>query len=86
MKISQTKIAVSNTWSDALIEQTRKSLDKPFFAPDSFLHMKNFNGNYGKIHKDNLVIKKWLIQDKKTDDEYLYSTIDELLKAGWVID
>ena len=73
-------------WSNALIEQTCEALDEPFFAPDGFLHMKNFNGNYGKIHKDNLLIKKWLIQDMKTGDDYLYTTIDELVKAGWAID
>ena len=73
-------------WSSALIVQTREALDEPFFAPDGFLHMKNFNDSFGKINKDDLVKKRWLIQDKKTNDEYLYTTIDELVAAGWAID
>jgi len=55
---------------------------------------KRFSGNIqqftsriqGKINKDDLVKKRWLIQDKKTNDEYLYTTIDELVAAGWAID
>lgn len=77
---------MSNTWSDRLIEETRNALNECFFAPDGFLHMKNINGSYGRIHRDNLIIKKWLIQDKKTDGEYFYDTIDELIAADWAID
>lgn len=74
------------SWSNTLIDQTRKALDEPFFSADGFLHMKNMKGRYGKIHKDHLLQKTWLIKDKHTDDEYLYSTVDELVIAGWAID
>jgi hypothetical protein len=77
---------MSDSWSDKLIEETRGALHDCFFAPDRFLHMKNINRNFGKIHRDDLIAEKWLIQDKTTDVEYLYTTIDELIAAGWAID
>jgi hypothetical protein len=77
---------MNNTWSDTLIEKTHESLDDCFFAPDGFLHMKSANRKYGKIHRDDLIAKKWLIQDKGVDAEYYFTTIDELIEAGWAVD
>lgn len=76
-----------NTWSDSLKEQTRNAILEFWTgAPDGFLHMKNINGRFGKIRLHDLITEKLLIQDKETDAEYLYSTADELIEAGWAID
>lgn len=75
-----------NAWSDDLLEQTRNALNDGFVGLDGFLHMKNINGNYGKIHLENLLAAKLLIQDKQTDEVYSFSTSDEVIANGWVID
>jgi len=77
---------MNNTWSDRLIEETRDVLDLGFVPRDDFVHMKNINGNFGKISLQNWLDRKLIIQDKKTDAEYLYATVDELIGGGWVID
>ncbi len=87
---------MNNTWSDRLIEETRSVLDEGlgFFVPrDDFVHMKNINGNigkpggnFGKIYYKDWLDRKWIIQDKQTDAEYFYATIDELIAAGWAVD
>ena len=75
-----------NSWSDTLIEETRNILDGGFVPRDDFVYMKNINGNYGTILVTDWMNKKWLIQDKENDTEYLYTTIDELIAAGWAVD
>jgi len=75
-----------NSWSDKLKKETRDALHDCFFAPDEFLHMKNINGNFGKIHRDDLIAGKWSIQDKMDDAVYTYVTTDELIEDGWAID
>lgn len=75
-----------NSWSDNLLEETRNALHNGFVGADGFLHMKNINGNYGKIRFEDLMDGKLLIQDMKTDAEYPYSTTEELIADGWVID
>ena len=87
---------MNDTWSDRLIEETRDVLESGlgYFVPrDDFVHMKNINGNwgkkggnFGKIGVQNWLDRKLIIQDKKTDAEYYYATIDELITAGWAVD
>jgi hypothetical protein len=73
-------------WSDTLIAETRNVLDLGFMPRDDFVYMKNINGNFGKIHITDWMAKKLLIRDSKTDAEYLYTTVDELIAAGWAAD
>jgi hypothetical protein len=78
---------MNKTWSDSLIEATRQALQDCWpLSEDGDLHMKNCIGNFGKISSENLLDEKWLIQDNKTGAEYFFTTIDELIAGGWVID
>ncbi|MEQ1738962.1 MAG: hypothetical protein ABL884_03560 [Methyloglobulus sp.] len=77
---------MNNTWSDQLIEETRDVLDLGFVPVDDFVHMKNINGNFGKINLNNWLARKLIIQDKATDSEYVYATVDELIATGWAVD
>jgi len=77
---------MNNTWSDRLIEETRDVLDLGFVPRDDFVHMKNFNGNFGKIYFQDWLDRKLIIQDKETDAKYFYATVDELIAAGWAVD
>ena len=77
---------MANQWSDRLIEETRSALDDLAATPLGVLHMKNVNGSYGKIRLEDLVADNLLIKDKKTEVEYHFQTVDELIAAGWAID
>lgn len=77
---------MTKQWSDRLIEETRSALDDWATAPLSALHMKNIHGGYGKILLEDLVADKLLIKDKKSDADFLFSSVDELIAAGWAID
>lgn len=61
------------------MEEARNVLHDGFVGADRFLHMKNSNGNYGEIRVEDLIDGNLLIQDKKTDVEYLYTSADELI-------
>jgi hypothetical protein len=73
-------------WSDKLLEETRAALNNGFVGPDGFLHMKNINGNYGKIRLEDLRVGKFLIQDKQADAAYQFSSCNEMINNGWAID
>jgi hypothetical protein len=73
-------------WSDKLLEETRAALNNGSVGPDGFLHMKNINGDYGKIRLEDLWAGKLLIQDKRADTTYQFSTCDEMINDGWAID
>ncbi len=77
---------MSNSWSDNLLEETRDALRDGFVGANGFLHMKNINRSYGKIRLEDVMNGKLLIQDKDSDAEYSYSTVDELIADGWAID
>lgn len=78
---------MNNTWSDSLKEATRKALQDCWpISEDSCLNMKNCNGSFGTMSSEDLLAEKWLIKDKKTGADYLYTTIDELITSGWAVD
>lgn len=76
-----------NSWSDDLKKATRDALQDCWsLSPDGCLHLKNSNRSFGKISAEDLLARKLLIQNKSTKTEYFYSTIDELIEGGWVVD
>lgn len=77
---------MANRWSDKLTEETRAALKNGIVTPQGVLHMKNINGRYGRILFEDLVADKLLIRDKKSEAEYLYASVDELISVGWAID
>ena len=77
---------IANCWSDELIAETRNVLDLGFVPRDEFVYMKNINGQFGTIDVADWAAKKLLIRDSKTDEKHLYSTVDELIEAGWAAD
>ncbi|MGZ3814986.1 MAG: hypothetical protein ACXVA0_24850 [Mucilaginibacter sp.] len=77
---------MNNTWPNRLIDETRNVLDLGFVPPDDFVHMKNINGDFGKISLQNWLDRKLIIKNKETDAEYFYITVDELIADGWAVD
>lgn len=80
------KTAMTNTWSEELINITRDSLSLGFIPPSNFVPMKNVNGSFGVISLNNWVSKKFIIVDRDTRVEYFFNNIEDLIMAGWAID
>ena len=65
-------------WSEELQEQT-----KEYFKNLPVAAMKKTGGKYGVcILQDG----KYTIQDRESDQVYVFECIDELIKDGWAID
>ena len=77
---------MTDNWSDNLINETREVLDLGFVPRDDFVHMKNINGDFGKIGIADWFDRKLIIQDKRSDAIYKYNTVEELITAGWAVD
>lgn len=77
---------MTKTWSDNLIQETRNAIENYEVTPQGILHMKNINGPYGSMRLENLMSNRFLVEDKKGSEEYLFASVDELIAAGWAID
>ena len=83
---------MGNTWSEELLKNTRQILDDTLDGAEvalfhGYLSMKNTNGSFGKISLENLMAKKLCIEDKSSGGQTIvYTTVDELIAAGWAID
>ena len=65
-------------WSEALQEQTRV-----YFKSMPFACMKQIGGKFGICTlKDGV----YIIKDRESDKEYIYSSIALLIEAKWAID
>jgi hypothetical protein len=85
--ISQKKNSSENArWSDELIAQTSELMFNLPLNIGQSLHMKNINGKFGKISFKDLLTEKWVVINKATDESYCYSSCDEMIRGGWVID
>ena len=74
-------------WSDALKITTRDVICEFRFVPrDDVVYFKNFDGRFGFITVPDILAHKFLLSDRKTSVENLYSSVDELLDDGWVVD
>lgn len=77
---------MTKTWSDKLIQETRDAIENCQVTPQGTLHMKNINGAYGSMRLENLMSNRFVVEDKKGSEEYLFTSVDELIAAGWAID
>jgi hypothetical protein len=73
-------------WSAGLIAETRAMLEHPEPFADGYVHLKNGGGMYGRISVEDLLARRFPIQDKVTLKVAEFPTIDAVLSADWVID
>lgn len=73
-------------WSAGLIAETRAALEHPEPFADGYVHLKNRVGMYGQISVEDLLARRFPIQDKVTWKVAEFPTIDAVLLADWVID
>lgn len=75
--------------SDELKTQTRDLIDSrgPIGTPGGSLSLKHVTSGFGIITENDLVNGVFRIIDRKTKAEIAtFSSIDELIAAGWAID
>ena len=83
---------MDNPWSDELLKNTRQILEDNLDGAEAalflgYLNMKNTNGSFGKISLENLMARKLCLEDKTSEKKtVIYTTVDELIAAGWAID
>lgn len=78
-------------WSDEAIRASRVQLSDPLKSDVLWMldtvSLKNSNGSFGTILLENLFAKKYLIKDRRVSDkEYSYTSVDEIINDGWVLD
>lgn len=80
------KSGLGRPWSDRLIAETRAMLEHPEPFADGYVHLKNGGGMYGRISVQDILARRFPIQDKVTLEIARFPTIDAVLAADWVID
>lgn len=74
-------------WSIERQNQTREYLEDLAGLPNGDkIHLKNENGQFGYIELDDWLRKHWLIHQQANGESHHFTTVEELLKSGWVID
>lgn len=76
-------------YSKELQEQTKKAFLDFDNSDLSFLDvvcMKNSDGRFGLIQKDNIIHKKWEVYDRLSNNFQEYGSLDDLIEDGWVVD
>jgi len=76
-------------WHITTQEETRKAFEnynQSEIVKLKYVCMKKFDGKFGYISNTNLNNKQYIIEDMDNIETYMYKSIDDLIKDGWVID
>jgi hypothetical protein len=88
-------------WSDDLIERTHQGLDDmvTYKAPNGRIHwviddkdietaarFKNIDGRAGIMTTEDAHDDRYIIKVKNSNTEEKYTTVDDLINAGWVLE
>ena len=76
-------------YSDRSKADTRAAfldITKSHLAELPFICMKQYDGDFGIVKKEELIDGHIAINSRTTTIRYVYHTVDEMLDAGWVVD
>jgi len=76
----------SNSWSEALRQQTRDAIECMQITPDGCLHFKHASLGFATILMDDLCQSRLLLKADTAKSTQLFDDVTGLLQAGWVID
>lgn len=77
----------TDQWSNSLRMLTRRALENYEFVPrDDGLHFKQIQGGFGTISVDNLMSGTLRIVERGSGQEFLFSDVEDLIRAGWALD
>ena len=74
------------SWSGSLQQQTREAVENLQIGPDGLLHFKHKTLGYAVSSIEEMLGKVITLQAKDVGNKYIFSSADELIKAGWAID
>jgi hypothetical protein len=67
--------------------QTREALDERALVPrDDKIYLKNLDGSFGYLQLDDWLVKRFIVHKEGLNEQASYATVNELIKAGWVLD
>lgn len=74
-------------WSDLLRMLTRRALENYEFVPsEDGLYFKQVQGGFGAISIDDLMSGTLRIVERGSGREFLFSNVEDLIRAGWALD
>ena len=74
-------------WSESLRMLTRRALENYEFVPrEDGLYFKQIRGGFGSISIDDLMSGTLRIVERGCGQEFLFSNIEDLIRAGWALD
>ena len=83
----------SGGWPNILREETEKAfldIDNSDLKSLSIICMKNANGRFGVIVKNQMKLNVYIVVDNDYNDTpehvYNYESLTDMLDAGWVVD
>ena len=77
----------TDQWSDLLRMLTRKALENNEFVPrDNRVYFKHVKGRFGTISLDDLLSGTFRVIEQDGDREFVFSDVDDLIRAGWALD
>jgi len=80
---------VHKTWSDALINFTKQSLDNGDFVPNPELDgvvFKNVDGRFGYIKTEDAILAKYRMRIIGEETLIDYPDAESIVASGWAID
>lgn len=80
---------MTKIWSNELRAQTRDLIDRrgPIGTPDGSLGLGHIDGGFGIITMFDLANGVLRIVDRKTEAEIVtFTSVDDLIAAGWAVD
>ena len=76
----------TQSWSEPLLDLTRKVMDLDFVPVADFVFLKNINGQFGMISVADWLEARLRVQDRETLAESEFASVDDLIAAGWAVD
>lgn len=76
-----------SSWSPELIALTREALEElALMTRDDKVYLKNIDGLLGYLLLQDLLEKNLIVHKEGQDEAVTYTTVDDLIKAGWALD
>jgi len=76
-------------WNELTQNETKEAFnnyEQSEIVKLKYVCMKKFDGKFGYISNTNLNNKQYLIEDMDSSNVYIYKSVDDLIKDGWIID
>ena len=73
------------TWSTSLQDATRRVIGELDFVSDPVC-LKCIDGRFATLSASDLLSRNLSVVDRKTGQKTAFADVEELIRAGWVVD